>query len=152
MESLNWLNLGQLKYLMKKPKIGILCFTRRSGKNFPEKSVQKIFEHLWRSLQICSRLNVAVTRSLQILNQKRLTDLYRFWRKTPLVWKKKKSCTNLASFLQNMVFLQASCKPMPVLQESCKTMQILQGDELEYQSCKNLAKPCKSCKTTNELW
>ena len=56
----------------------------------------------------------------------------------------------LAKFLQNMIFLQAFCKPMPVLQESCKTMQILQHDKLECQSCKNLARTCNSCKIINQ--
>ena len=46
MESFNWLSLGQQKYLLKKLKNEMHSFTRRSGKNFPEKSVQKIFEHL----------------------------------------------------------------------------------------------------------
>ena len=52
--------------------------------------------------------------------------------RTP-VWKKLKSCTYLASFLQNMVFLQASCK---LLASRC-------------QSCKNHARQCKSCKMIN---
>ena len=56
-------------------------FPRSSAKKFPEKSVQKILEHPQRSLQICSCPYVAVARSLQILKEKRLTDLYRFSRK-----------------------------------------------------------------------
>ena len=69
---------------------------------------------------------------------------------TPLVWKKLKSCTFLARFLQNMVFLQASCKPISVFQESSKRIRVLQDDKLECQSCKNLARPCKSCKMINQ--
>ena len=45
-----------------------------------------------------------------------------------------------------------------ILHLSCKFLikhgilaSFLQDDKLEYQSCKNLARPCKSCKTTNEL-
>ena len=46
MASFNWLSLRQSKYLLKKPKNETHSFTRRFGKNFPEKSVQKIIEHL----------------------------------------------------------------------------------------------------------
>ena len=55
--------------------------SQKLRKKCPEKSVQKTIEHLYRSLQICSCPYVAVARSLQILKEKRLTDLYRFSRK-----------------------------------------------------------------------
>ena len=46
MKSFNRLSLGQQKYLLKKLKNEMHSFTRMVEKNFPEKSVQKIFEHL----------------------------------------------------------------------------------------------------------
>ena len=55
--------------------------SQKLRKKFHEKSVQKTFEHLQRSLQICSCLYVAVTRSLQIVKKNWLSDLYRFSRK-----------------------------------------------------------------------
>ena len=49
-------------------------FPRRSGKKSHQKNpVQKIFEQLLRSLQICSCPDIAVARSLQILTEKRMT-------------------------------------------------------------------------------
>ena len=50
-------------------------------KQFPEESVQKFFERLLRSLQICSCPYVAVAQSLRIHKEKRVTDLHRFLRK-----------------------------------------------------------------------
>ena len=70
MESFNWLSLGQLKYLLKKPKMQYIVYAEASEK-FPEISVQKVIEHLWRSLQICSCPYVAELRSLQILNNEK---------------------------------------------------------------------------------
>ena len=73
----NW----SAKILVEESQRGNTLFPRSSGKKIPEKPVQKIFEHLLRSLQICSCPYVAVARSLQILKEKRLTDLYRLSRK-----------------------------------------------------------------------
>ena len=56
-------------------------FTRMSGNTFPEKSAQKDFENLKRSLQICNCPYVVVARSVQILKENWFPDLYRFSRK-----------------------------------------------------------------------
>ena len=66
----------------EKPKKVKTLFPKSSGKQVPEKSVQKTFEHLKNSVQICSCPYVAVAQSLQILKEKRLKNLYRISRKS----------------------------------------------------------------------